>query len=300
MGFSFAEKLMKKLAFPEVAVERLKTLAERIAADGEAMSAFASAEDGYMSERIELDAALEATAAAAERLGEEHPYAAHMLFLLSCAEELWARYEETGLSEEVFLNTMDDFNCKLRECMKVKGEVGSFVPGWYDGFFRMTRFGLGRLQFERRPAPEELDGYTEKGLTLHTGDTVINIHIPSSGPLTGEKRRDAYRRAFGFFKDERRDGKLAIVCSSWLLYPPYRKVFGEGSNVVGFQDDFTRLFQHEADSFKDAWRVFGADAEKAPDELPRTTRMQRSFAEWLKNGGSAGYGTGVFVMTEDE
>ena len=300
MSFSFAEEMMNRLGFPTAATERLTALAKSVADDSGAADAFASAEMRYMSGSIGLDAALEETADAAERLGEEHPFAAHMLFLLSCAEELWAGYCEKGVSEEIFLRTMDDFNCKLRECMEVKGEVGTFVPGWYDGFFKMTRFGLGRLQFERRPAPEELDGYTEKGLTLHTGDTVINIHIPSSGPLTEESRRDAYRRAYDFFADERRDGKLAIVCSSWLLYHPYRKVFGEGSNVVGFQDDFTRIIQSDADSFKDAWRVFGADAEKAPEELPRRTRMQRAFVDWIKNGGGAGHGTGVFVMTENE
>lgn len=63
--------------------------------------------------------------------------------------------------------------------------------GWFDGFFEMTRFALGRLQFELMDFPES---YEKTGHVRPEGMTkVINMHIPSCGPL---KKRTA-RHRFG-------------------------------------------------------------------------------------------------------
>ncbi len=292
------ERVMEKIAFPEEAKRAFRALAEKVKANDAVCSDWLKLRDGYIYGEIDIDSALEQLRGLSERLGEPNEYGADMLFFLDGAELLERRYLERGIAEEILWASLSDLRCKLYECMKVKGCYGTFVAGWYEGFFRLRRFALGRLQFEKVAADSELYGYSEAGLTIGRGDVLINMHIPSSGPLTRESRLDAYRRAYEFYADERRDGRLIFRCSSWLLYPPYEEVFGEQSNVVSFMRDFTRIFRTDCASFGDAWRVFGADANRAADELPRETRMQRAFADWIARGGSAGGGIGVFVYPD--
>ena len=291
-------RVMEKIDFPKEAVRRFGGLAKTIVGNGGIFEKWNGIKAGYMAERIPVGDALEQLRELSSQLGEPNEYAAHMLFFLDCAEILEQSYRERGISGEIFWNTMGDLRCKLYECMAVKGCCGTFVASWYDGFFKVKRFALGRLQFEKREAPERLVGYSEAGITIDSGDTLINMHIPSNGPLTREKRLDSYRRAYEFFREEQRDGKMVFICSSWLLYPPYEKVFGEGANTVDFMHDFTKIFREDSDRFNDAWRVFGADADREPKDLPRNTRMRRALADWMEAGGTAGSGLGVFVYPD--
>jgi len=67
----------------------------------------------------------------------------------------------------------------------------------------------------QREADFDADCYEKCGNTLKRGDTVINFHIPSAGPLTDEKRLDSYKQAYKFFGGK--DGEpMAFVCGSWL------------------------------------------------------------------------------------
>ncbi len=291
-------RVMERIDFPEEAAEKLAALAGGVSGDGMEYAEWEEVKRGYLAGELPVNDALGRIREISGRIGEPNEYAAHMLFFLDCADVLELRYRERGIAEEIFWDTLGDMRCKLYECMEVKGCFGTFVAGWYDGFFKLERFALGRLQFERTVAPKELDGYSEAGITIREGDTVINMHIPSSGPLTLEKRLDSYRRAYEFFREERRGGRLAFICNSWLLYPPYKAVFGDGSNITDFMQDFTRIFQNDSERFSDAWRVFGADAEKKPEELPRNTRLRRALAEWMKSGGTAGHGLGIFVYPD--
>ena len=47
-------------------------------------------------------------------------------------------------------------------------------------------------------------------------------------PLTDEVRFDAYKKAYEFFKDQRReDGLIIFECGSWLLYEGNKEIFGD-------------------------------------------------------------------------
>jgi hypothetical protein len=48
--------------------------------------------------------------------------------------------------------------------------------------------------------------------------------------------------------------------------------------------------------FNNAWRVFGKDSDKAPDELPQNTSLQKAYAKHLMAGGKTGSGYGVFFF----
>lgn len=221
-------------------------------------------------------------------------YTVCMLFLLEACRDLERRYAEAGYSEQLFIDTMSDMRFKLLECKEVKGVWGTFVVTWYPGFFNMTRFALGRFQFEKREFSHEL--YGAGGHYLRKGDTVLNFHIPSSGvPLTDEVRYDSYRRAREFFFPDS-DKPCAFVCSSWLLYPGYEEYIPDRLNIKRFRHDFTVLSYNESDSFGNGWRVFGGKADLPASELPRDTTQRRVFADYCEKGGKHGGGYGVFFF----
>ena len=77
-----------------------------------------------------------------------HAYTADMLMYLCMVETLRARYEKRDIDGDVIAHTVADLSYKLEECRLVYGVNGIFVAPWIKGFFDMTRFALGRLQFE--------------------------------------------------------------------------------------------------------------------------------------------------------
>ena len=282
---------MERLTFPPEAVEDLL---------GQMSAEIDVIGHKYMAEELTLAEALEQVIA----LGEGEGYGRQMMLLVSCMPELRRRYAEAELGDELFWAMMMDAKYKLMECHTVKGQWGTFVAPWFDWHYKMKRFALGRLQFEERVW--DLEQPIEKaGIVVNPGETVINMHIPSAGPLTEELRMDAYRRAYEFFADCYRDGKLVLVCHSWLLDPVYQTFLPETSNIVGFQKDFDIVAVKKEDNFGDAWRVFGAEGDKPVNqsnagELPGNTSMQRAFAGFLAAGGKTGVGHGVIVFDGKE
>ena len=64
---------------------------------------------------------------------------------------------------EIFINSFLDLKYKLEECKLVKGIRGSFVSGWFGGWFNFSLLALGRLQFEKIDFPYN---YERNGKTL--------------------------------------------------------------------------------------------------------------------------------------
>ena len=217
----------------------------------------------------------------------------NMCLLLGACPALRERYAEKGIDEAIFWKSIEDMRWKLRECMDCEEVWGTFVPHWYRGFFEMTRFGLGRFQFEKTDF--DADYYEKCGNTLKRGDTVINFHIPSAGPLTDEKRLDSYKQAYKFFGGK--DGEpMAFVCGSWLLYEGHREFLPENSNILRFMDDFDIIRSADREKFSDGWRVFGKYSNGSVDDLPEDTSIRRAFKQRLQQGKPTGYGYGVFFF----
>lgn len=229
----------------------------------------------------------------ASKKSSVHTHTVDLLFLIAESEKLRENYKTAGVSEEIFWNTMADLKYKLLECYNVYGIWGTFVAWWHPWFFTMKRFALGRLQFEAVPFWGK-EPVTVAGHTVNPGDTVINMHIPSAGPLKKEYRVDAYKRAYAFYEKEQTDGLLVFACESWLLYPPYREILSPTSNIVSFMDDF-HIFKVDQYEFYDNWRVFGADHNKPAAELPEDTSMRRGFKRWLMADKKCGGGEGLFL-----
>ena len=221
----------------------------------------------------------------------------HFVFLLLSAETLYKRYLKQGISEEIFYDTIKDLKYKLIECIDCKGYVGTFVPHWFERFYRLERFALGRFQYDFTDTDREI--VTPGGVRIKKGTKVLFLHIPSSGvPLTDDVRMDSYKKAYDFFKDTSyvKNGKIVFVCHSWLLYKKHYEFLPQNSNILKFMNDFYIYDGYISETNEDLWRIFGK-YEKAPAcELPEDTSLKRAYKKWLCDGNKTGGGAGVIVF----
>ncbi len=231
-------------------------------------------------------------AGAVARLVRLHEYTAELLIFICMSRRLKREYEMRNLDGEIFHHSMLDLRYKLEECKAVKGIVGSFVASWFVGFFNLTRFALGRLQFEMVNFGHS---YEKDGVVLSPENRVINVHIPRTmTPLSSGSCDEAFLRAQKFFANE--TGEVcAFVCSSWLLYPEHEQMLSHESNVYRFMKRFDIIRSGTSKDRGDLWRLFDTD-EKRWDRLPADTSLRRAYVEHLKNGGQVGWGHGVFVQ----
>ncbi|GAA4654615.1 hypothetical protein GCM10023142_17530 [Anaerocolumna aminovalerica] len=287
----FLTELMSKIHFPQEAQEIFLALYQRILHNPEYDNSMKSAVQLF------IHTSSEKAFAEIDKLSvelKEHSYTMSMLLLLLCAKPLMEKYSEKGLPEDIYWDSIKDLGYKLKECHHVYGIWGTFVRDWFPGYYQMSRFALGRMQYEC--ASFSFDTVTINGITIKSGDKVLMIHIPSSGSFTKEERLESYHKAKEFYSKEFDNQPIPVVCDSWLLYPAYKEVFPTHSNIRSFIDDFSYIYEKAEEEFLDAWRLFGNDYNKSPKDWPKTTSLQKAFAEYFISGGKAGIGYGIFIL----
>ncbi len=217
-----------------------------------------------------------------------HPYTVYLLLYICLTKRLKAVYQERGLDMQIYRDSVLDLKWKLEECKLVKGICGTFAEAWFAGFFKLTRFALGRLQFE---LTRSLVDYDKNGIKLVKNEsTVINVHIPRSGkPLDEASCDSAYAQARAFFKGE--GEPYPFMCHSWLLFPENERILSPKSNVYRFMQEYD-IVEYQFDFGENLWRLFDTD-EQNPDRLPTDSSFRRNYVDHLKNGGRVGWGTGI-------
>ncbi len=241
---------------------------------------------------VDFGAALQ-DAAAAGAAADVHEYTAQFLLFACMGEPLRLRYREKGIDEAIWYDSMMDLLYKLNECHTLHGIWGTFVAFWFGGFFAMTRFALGRLQYEVTTY-FLTDSYSGHGITMKRDEKkVLNTHIPSSGPLRHDDVLDSYWRAYHFYNDLTINGLLPIICGSWLLYDRLKEFLPMDSNIIRFQSDFEIVNNIESGGFDECWRIYNMNYPGDPALLPRNTSLQRRYADWLAAGGVSGTGYGI-------
>ncbi len=219
------------------------------------------------------------------------------VFLLLSAETLSKRYVKQGIADEIFYDTIKDLKYKFDECMVCKGYYGTFVPHWFEEFYRLDRFCLGRFQYEHTDTDREI--VTPGGFKIKKGTKVLFLHIPSGGaPLTDEVRMASYKKAYDFYKNTAfvKNGVIIFVCHSWLLYKEHYKFLPQNSNILKFMNDFYIYDQYVSDIKEDLWRIFGKQDKLPYNELPEDTSLKRAYKNWLLEKDETGGGVGVIVF----
>ena len=226
-----------------------------------------------------------------------HKYTLELLALIPCWAMTRDRYIENGISLDIYYRTVQDMRAKMQECRDVYEVTGIFVGEWYNRFFAVTRFALGRLQFETETYPLDIP-FEKDGVVVKKGDPVINIHIPSGEPLTEEEAEKSLKFACEFYADYMPENPKVFMMGSWLLDADLMKLLPEG-NLKKFVHRFDVLYEEKNDTFHDGWRVFAKDWEKPADQLPRKTKLQRAIADYLQLGGKLGEGCGFFLYDQN-
>lgn len=287
------ENFLEEFDYPQEARQELLATYDRVSECPELNAVF----DRYIREYAEKDniiwnIAADEITACAEAYGLPN-LTVHLLFYICQTPHAKKLYEERGLSMQIYHDTFMDFKYKLFECHDRRGIWGNQeIKHWNGRFFELTRFALGRLQFETREFMGGTD-YVKDGRRVRPGDLVINIHIPSGGPMTQEAVEASFAQAHEFYKHLFPDGETIFTCRSWLLYPPHREFLPEGSNILKFMDLFDIFSSREDKLFRDWWRIFYKEYENNLDEMPANTRLQRAYIEMVKHGYCQGSGYGI-------
>lgn len=120
--------------------------------------------------------------------------------------------------------------------------------------------------------------YKYKNLTVKKGDAIKAIHIPASNePFNKEARLESYKKAYNCFCDADKNEILVCRCNSWLLYPEYKKILPENSNILSFANEFSIACIEDREEFLNGWRVYGRSFKEPYSDLPENTSLQRAF-----------------------
>ncbi len=236
----------------------------------------------------------------AAQKSELNDSAFYIAFYVANFDRLFKLYKDNGIDEWVFFDTIRGLFAKTGERKILDDKLGVDSYSWFVEFFRLNRFGIGRLEYNLDAF--RFDSYTKRGITLEKGETVLSIHIPAGGKLTKDVRLDSYKKARDFFMKRGlfKGGVMKAICHSWILFPNYLNVFPKTSNLYDFCFDFDVIHADRESSFKDGWRVFGGAFNGAQSDLPLNTTLQKNFYEYMRSVNEYGEGYGVLLFDGKE
>ncbi|MBO5746882.1 MAG: DUF5596 domain-containing protein [Clostridia bacterium] len=215
-----------------------------------------------------------------------------LVFLILMSEHLRQLYIKRNIDLAIYHDSCLDFKAKLFECYDVRGIWGTFVTDWFGRFFNLTRFALGRLQFEISVCQADL--YSPYR-TLLTGENFVGIHIPALGPLKEEDVRASFINASKFFAPAFKDGIVPFRTGSWLIAPEHTEMLNSDSNIRKFMN-FFHITPHEKTVEGDFWRIFNTTDCNDVEKLPDDNSLRRAYIKAIKENNIPHLGLGLFWM----
>ena len=283
------KRIMSELNFPEEAIEYLSEQYAILDACEEAQGALSSAHDAFFVKENDFVAPINEIA---EKTGI-HDHTVSMLVLLLASQSLRDLYNEKGLPESVWHDSMCDLRNKLLEYKKLTGIWGTNTESWFKLFFTLERFALGRLHYNLGTL------HLPCGEKLKVGDPVVYIHIPSSGPLNIDDVRASLRMAREWYKKDFEGGDVPLACSSWLLYTPLTEKLPDKSNIKKFAALFDIYDNRGEPTNKNFWRIFYRHySPELLEEIEPKNSLERTALELIKSGDSLGIGLGIIRNSE--
>ena len=166
----YVKGFMLELTFDGETVDSLSKDIDKLYSNAEAKKVFETALSKYDSNMNTDFESLIAMASECGALANIHEYGAYMLLMLALSKRLREYYQENNISDDIWFDSMLDLKWKVEQCKLLKGVYGTFVPEWYGGFFNLTRFALGRLQFDTLPFRYSSRVYGEDFPAHHSGN----------------------------------------------------------------------------------------------------------------------------------
>lgn len=288
----YLAQFCERFGYPKEAQAFLLDTYEKLTAKKEVSDQFHQYIKDYQQKRkLDYQAILEELKNMSEVIQVPY-YTIHLLFFMCLSQEAHKRYQEKNISEQIYFDSMCDLKWKLFECYHRFQIWGSFVAWWFPRFFELETFALGRLQFELVRFGHH---YEKNGFVLTPEDTVINVHIPSSGPLLHDEVIAAYEKAKEFFADSFAYRPIPFVCDSWLLFPKHREILGDKSNIVQFLNDFDLIETREFVAQTPPWTVYLSAADQPINQLPTDTVLRKAYTKRIQAGEPLGSAYGIML-----
>ena len=220
-------------------------------------------------------------------------YITRLAVILTLAVRVKARYDEEGVDEKIYYDTMSDIRIWCEEC----GNKGLKNYGWLKNHVSFELFRLGRLQFQLYECNNKALPY--KKLPFECGERVIYVHIPRGEKLEKSRCIESLKCADVFFAKHFLDYKYNnYFCESWLLYEGNRDFMKEDSNILSFMSLFDIRFSVKIDK-QAIERIYGK-RRLLKRSYPEGTDLQRRAKAYMLRGGRMGVGVGVIKTGEYE
>jgi hypothetical protein len=201
---------------------------------------------------------------------------------LDTVPDIRAYHSGRGIPDDISWASLADLGQQLKVSRRTHGEYSLETHWWLTNFWVGNLYTLGRLQYMlfQVTADQPVPG-------TETGEWIIGVHIPETGPLTPELVDDSLQQAREFFPRYFPEYPVKTAnLWSWLIDPYLLDNLPQDSNMVKFGRRFTP-YGTPTDSQDSAifftFRTHGTDHL---DELPQDTRLQRLVVSRIKDGGT--------------
>lgn len=217
--------------------------------------------------------------------------------------ELAQKFRSRGIPHSIFSATAADIRLRQRLYLEKTGKLGlSKSDGiWFRHLFGFSMFQLGSLQFQMLPmvyldaegCGEDYMRYKpEQKRALPPGTPVLDVHIPHGTDLSPGAVEDALKCAPDFFARYFPEYQpKALLCVSWILYPPMQALLPPDSNLTQFAKRW-EILATAADSSEAISRIYGKTCRKIAD-YPQTTTLQRNALHCFSQ---LGVGDGIIIL----
>lgn len=198
------------------------------------------------------------------------------VYLSRCAMQTYRHYEEKGIEEAVYWDTMKFLSRFIADDLRKSGKLVFRWGWWFPRQLSMREFRLGALEYEMS---EDANGKK------------IFLHIPSDADLSERSVSHSIGAAKSFFEKYYPDFAGAdMYCDSWMLAPALREVLPESSNIMNFRRRFEVIRVNEDSKAFLEWIY--PDPSVSHSMLPETTSLQRNVKSRLLSGGKIGWALG--------
>ena len=176
--------------------------------------------------------------------------------VLKSAEKTRLKYNQKGISDDIFKSTFGDIKIWCENC----DNRGLENINWIKNHINFELFRLGRLQFQIFTCSNPALNYSK--LPFNRAEKVVYIHIPQGEKLDFDECIDSLKMADEFFRKYFPDYNYKYYfCESWLIFENNREFMAENSNIVKFMSlfDIHYSVNAETQAFE---RIFGKDINK--------------------------------------
>lgn len=222
-------------------------------------------------------------------------YSLDLLLYICMTEHCRELYDQAEIPVKVYHDSMLDLKWKMLECKNVHDIWGIMVAPWFDRFFELSRFALGRLEFDDNPSTR---CYEKGGVKLGYGDWAITVHVPSSGKLSIDECMKSFRTAAEFYADRFPDGIVKFRCDSWLLAPNHKDYLAPETNIRKFADLFDVVEVSTTPQYGNWWRIFGKPYDESSMDYPSDTSLQRAYLKMISDGNHPQTALGYLFMKD--